>query len=117
MGLILLKNMEAMIEQLQFEKNQLNQQQATNNELMAALVTQRKKRYLPRNNDSVSNRVRNAQSGGCCSAFWAKKDNNSNNMDPLSTMHLNITNSIQSNTSSNISTNSYKIDGPSTTGI
>merc|ERR1712129_122006 len=97
-------------------EQQLHQQQATNNELVAALVTQRKKRYLPRNNDSVSNRVRNAQSGGCCSAFWAKKDNN--NMDPSGTMmRLNITNSIQSNTSSNISTNSYKIDGPSTTGI
>merc|ERR1712154_147314 len=82
-------------------EKQLIETQNANNQLTTELITVRKKQYLrlPRNNDSVSMKVRNAQSGGCCSSWWGKKDTNSNNTDPK-TMHLNITNSINS-TSSN----------------
>merc|ERR1712228_271526 len=95
-------------------ENQLHEQQKQNNELMDELMTVRKKQYLrlPRNNDSVSNRVRNAQSSGCCSSWWGKKDNTSHDMDPK-TMHLNITNSINS---SNSNYSAHKYDGHGTTG-
>ena len=80
---------EEINKQLQKHKMNLQKQlvetQSTNNELMSELMSAQKKQHLrlPRNNDSVSSRVKNAQSSGCCSIakWWSKKvDSNSNNL-------------------------------------